>query len=132
MNDGIHNAVVYAARLTIDDHDRLVGNIELDYGGMLQGFGWSLAKNPFSAPDMEPRQAESDGPMVASFVMGVMEVAGVRSWHSIAGRPVRVLTEDSLAIGLGHFLNDRWFGLNPITNKPCLGSLGLLTRETPW
>lgn len=94
----IKNAIIRGVTIGDDDHGGLSSFLDLDYGGVHQGFGgYGL---------YSPGRSEDHG---GKWIWRCMEVVGVDEWGKLRGAPVRVRVEDGLAVAIGHYIEDRWF-----------------------
>lgn len=100
------NAVIKSARITTDDHGLLTAWLDLDYGGMGQGFGGYALYLPKSFSHHKAALAHN---FAGHFIWRVMEIAGVENWDSVAGKTIRVRQEHSAAHSIGHIVKDDWF-----------------------
>lgn len=100
--DGICNAMVTGADLSVEDHGVLSSFVQLDYGdGAHQGFGGyqlSRAKN---------------GPTAAAglWITRILEVLEIGRWENLKGTPCRADVQGGLVRRLGHFTKDKWFDM---------------------
>jgi hypothetical protein len=99
----VKNAVIEGARITNDDHGCLTAWINLDYGGIGQGFGGYALYLPEAATN---HKLES---VAGHFIWRVMEVAGVSEWSQLKGKTVRVKGDHSGIEAIGHIVQDDWF-----------------------
>lgn len=101
----IKNAVIKSARITSDDHGLLSAWLDLDYGGICQGFGGYSLYLPKAYSHHNPA-----GPNYAGhFIWRVMEVAGVESWDKLPGKTIRVRGDRAAIEAIGHIVNADWF-----------------------
>lgn len=104
MRNEVRNAIIKKAR--IDDCDRglLTVWLDLDYGGLCQGFGGYTLYLPKSFT--HHRLLSTAG----HFIWRCMEIAGVSRWENVPGKSIRVkIGEDGLVKAIGHIINDDWF-----------------------
>ena len=94
----ITNAVIKSARLGVEDHNVLTANLDLDYGGVCQGFGGYR---------LDPAAGDS-GRFGGLFIRRVLEVAGVGEWSRLPGRAIRVQRSGPDIVAIGHIINDDW------------------------
>lgn len=86
------NAIIKSARIFIEDHGILTAFLDLDYGGVCQGFGgYALERT------------------AGEFIRKTLDVVGVASWDQLVGKTVRVTADRNKIYQLGHIVNDRWF-----------------------
>lgn len=113
----IKNAVIKSARITNDDHGLLTAWLDLDYGGMCQGFGGYSLYLPKSYKHHDPR-----GPNYAGhFIWRVMEIAEVDRWDQLSGKTIRVRAEHHRIDAVGHIVKDDWF--NPSKDFDSLSAM---------
>jgi hypothetical protein len=99
----INNAVIKSARIDMGDRGLLTAWLDLDYGGMGQGFGgYALYLPKF----FKHHKLES---VAGHFLFRVMEVAGVERWDHLPGKTIRVIAEHTGVKAIGHIVNDDWF-----------------------
>ncbi len=99
----IKNAVIKSARITSDDHGLLSSWIDLDYGGVGQGFGGYGLYLPKGFKHHELKS------VAGHWIWRCMEIAGVERWDQMAGKTVRVRCEHSKVHAIGHIVKDDWF-----------------------
>ncbi len=99
----IKNAVIESATITIGDRGFLDCWLQLDYGGIGQGFGGYALYLPksFSHHKMES--------VAGHHIFRIMEIAGAESWDELEGKTIRVKTTWTKAIAIGHIVKDDWF-----------------------
>lgn len=102
--DGVKNAIISSASLSIADHGILSGWIHLDYGGQGQGFG---------GHGLHVIGAMGEANYAGWWITRVLEIAGVTSWDQLKGKTLRVSIRDGLIQGIGHIVNDEWFFPKP-------------------
>lgn len=105
MSEGfeIKNAVIKEARITCGDRGFLDCWLELDYGGMGQGFGGYALYLP---PSWDHHKMESPA---GHFIYRVMEVAGVENFDDLPGKTIRVDCTWTKIRAIGHIVKDDWF-----------------------
>ena len=94
------NATITGAYLSIADRGILEGWISLDYGNSSQGFGGYALYVP-----RQPERKSTAG----HFIFRVMQVAGVKAWHELPGKTIRVQADSTKVHRIGHILNEDWF-----------------------
>lgn len=94
--DGIKNALVKSADIFIEDHGILTAFLYLDFGGANQGFG---------GYSLDGKGAN----YAACFIRGVLDTLKLHEWSALAGKILRVETENGLLVAIGHPIEDRWF-----------------------
>ena len=99
----IKNAVIESARITADDHGLLTVWLMLDYGGSGQGFGGYALYVPKGFKYFETKS------FAGHFIWRVMEIAGVTEWAKIVGKTVRVRSDSSAILAIGHIIKEDWF-----------------------
>lgn len=115
MTDGIHDAVVSAARIEMDG-PALVVRVAVDYGESSGEWAFRVnGKNP-----------DGRRPSMADLVEGVLRAAGAGRWDLLVGRPVRVRREGGLVAAIGHVADDVWIDpqamrREPKEGEPCRG-----------
>lgn len=104
MNRGIKNAVITSTQLGHEDHGILTCFLNLDYGGVGQGFGgYGLDRY---CKETERRLGTAYG---LAFIMRILDVLEVANWENLTGEHCRVDAEHSKIHGIGHILKDKWF-----------------------
>lgn len=97
----MRNAVIRSAVIEIEDHNFLTAWLHVEYSGGGQGFGgWVL-----------------DGPYLATFVRRCMEIADVRQWDHLVGKPIRIWGDSGKIHGIAHFTKDGWFNVEAEFDK---------------
>ncbi len=94
----IKNAIITSSRLGLGAGG-LTGIIELDYGGVLQGFGNYQLYCP-------KRGVKS---VAGHFILRIIQIAGVEEWDKIIGKAVRVKADHQKVHAIGHIIKDDWF-----------------------
>jgi len=97
------NAIIKSARITTEDHGLLTVWIDLDYGGVLQGFGGFSLYLPKSFTHHKIESA------AGHFIFRVMEIAGVGKWDALPGKAIRVKTDHTSIREIGHIIKEDWF-----------------------
>lgn len=105
MKDGIRNAIIKNAAISIADHGQLCTWLELDYGGTGQSFGgYSLCN-----VDATPGEIANTPNYAGIHLIKIMVVAGVESWSLLKGKPIRVDLINGRIVAIGHIIEDEWF-----------------------
>lgn len=99
----IKNAVIKSASLGFGDRGFLDAWLDLDYGGMCQGFGGYTLYLPKSWTH------HSLNSPAGHFIFRVMEIAGVERWDKLAGKTIRVKATHGGVEAIGHIVKDDWF-----------------------
>lgn len=89
----VKNAIITGTDIFIEDHGNLTAYLNLDYGGVGQGFGGYALDNQFAAV----------------FLRKVMETLEVSKWAEVTGKAIRVKADNSHVYAIGHFMKDKWF-----------------------
>ena len=76
---------------------------DVDYGGLVQGFGGYALYLPKS---FTHHKVES---VAGHFIWRCMEVAGVTKWADLKGKTIRVRAEYDGVRAIGHIVKDDWF-----------------------
>jgi hypothetical protein len=104
MRAEIKNAVIKAAKIDSADRDLLTAWLDLDYGGMGQGFGGYTLYLPKSYSNHKLTS------VAGHWIWRCMEIAEVRNWSNMAGKTIRVrIGESGLIEAIGHIVKDDWF-----------------------
>lgn len=99
----IKNAVIRSARIHIEDHDILTVWLDLDYGGMCQGFGgYGFYAKPKD-------WWKKDFPYCARFIWRCLEIADVDAWDKLPGKTIRARSDSGKVHAIGHIVKDDWF-----------------------
>lgn len=100
----IKNAIIDS--VSIDDGDRglLTVWLNLDYGGIMQGFGGYSLYLPKSFDHFTEK-----GDFMGHFIFRCMEIAGVSNWDKVKGKAVRVKSVNDKIEAIGHITKDDWF-----------------------
>jgi len=99
----IRNAIIESAEITNDDHGCLSAWVNLNYGGIGQGFGGYALYLPKSFTHYK---LES---VAGHFIFRVMQIAEVSKWSQLKGKTIRVKCEHSKVHAIGHIVNNDWF-----------------------
>lgn len=99
----IRNAIINKARLLIDDHNVLTVWIDLDYGGLCQGFGGYALYLP------EGFTHHNVWGTAGHFIYRCLQIAGVEKWEQLSGKAIRVKQDHSHVYAIGHIIKDDWF-----------------------
>jgi len=100
----IKNAYIKRAEIIIEDHGLLTAFLDLNYGGMGQGFGGRCLFN----------EKFKDQDCCGNFIWGCLKICGVDSWGRVAGSHVRVISDSDKVHRIGHIIEDIWFDGNEI------------------
>ena len=98
----IRSAIIKSAEITADD-GALTAWIQLDYGGLCQGFGGHALYLPKTFTHHELKS------VAGHFIFRVMEVAGVHKWAQLPGKAIRAKGNGSGIDSIGHIIKDDWF-----------------------
>lgn len=96
----IKNAVIKSITMSNDDHGCLTIWVNLDYGGVNQGFGGYSLYSPNS---------KQSGNYAGLFIWRILEIVDVNNWDNIIGKTIRVKSDHSGVEAIGHILKDDWF-----------------------
>ena len=98
------NAIIKNATITNDDHGCLSAWLDLDYGGLCQGFGGYVLYVPksFKHHANQPNAA-------GHFIWRVMEIADVTKWNNLPGKTIRVICSWVGVRAIGHIVKDDWY-----------------------
>lgn len=103
----IQNAIIESVSLNFSDHGILSGWLNLNFGGVHQGFGGYALYLPKSS------KYHSINSNCGHFIFRCLQIAGVTDWSKIVGKAIRVHCSskglDSDILGIGHIINDDWF-----------------------
>ena len=93
MSERTQNARVVGTTLGREDHGIPSCSIDLDLGGIRQGFGGYDLRHH------------------VHFVQRVLDVLGVRRWEDLPGTIVRVKRSAGRAVlvSIGHAIEDKWY-----------------------
>lgn len=103
MEDQVKNAVIEKAIIDTGDRGLLTAWLQLDYGGMGQGFGGHALYLPESYDHHELKS------FAGHFIFRCLEIAGVDCWDRLPSKTIRVRTEKGLIKAIGHIVKDDWF-----------------------
>ena len=91
------NAVIKSADIMFDDKGNLTIWLDLDYGGLCQGFGGY-------------KLCTSKKDNTGKFISKMMKVCDVIKFDKIVGKAVRVRkTDNNDILAVGHIIKDIWF-----------------------
>jgi len=102
----IKNAVITHATIDIGDRGFLTVFLQLDYGGLCQGFGGYVLYLPKSFAHHEDSNRYN---FAGHFLTRVMEIAGVGQWTELKGKTIRAKTSWTKVHAIGHIVKDDWF-----------------------
>lgn len=95
--DETRNAIIKSVFLGIEDHGLLTLMLDLDYGGMGQGFGgYSIG-------------SELVGNHCARWIRGLLDVFEVGELSELKGLTCRAVASDNGVRKIGHIVKDQWF-----------------------
>lgn len=104
--DGTYNAVVTNVSITGRNggHKELMATLDVSGEPLSTTFGaWIL-------DEYNPATQEHVGTAWGmEYIRRVIATLEASSWESIKGMPCRVVIENGLCTGLGHFYKDQWF-----------------------
>jgi hypothetical protein len=98
------NAIIESAILTTGERGLLTSYLNLDYGGMGQGFGGFVLYLPKSWTHHDPATS-----VAGHWIFRIMEIAGVEDWDKLKGKTVRVRASWGKVHAIGHIVKDDWF-----------------------
>lgn len=104
MKTEIKNAIIQSVSLDTGDRGLLTAWIQLDYGGIGQGFGGYALYLPKSYKHFTEK-----GDFAGHFIFRCMEVGEVTEWSKLKGKTVRVKIQDGLVVAIGHIVKEDWF-----------------------
>lgn len=94
------NAKISRAELGYEDHGMLTCFLHLNQEGAGQGFGGYRLDAP------KDKQSE----LGSFWIKRILDTVGVRSWHELDGKYIRVDGEEWGDIfGIGHITDNKWF-----------------------
>jgi hypothetical protein len=99
------------------DHGILSFYIQLDFGGLSQGFGgWVLdTVNPeYVKADRDAKRdmvVRIPTNLASSLLLGIDRVFGV-DWEKLKGLPCRAVRHETKLVAIGHYLNDKWLWMD--------------------
>lgn len=98
----IKNAVIKEAGLFIGPDYHLMASVLLDYGNFQQYFDMA---DVLVGIDNWPNKSM----YAAHFVHRLLLIADVQGWDELAGKAIRVRSENGVAKAIAHILSDDWF-----------------------
>lgn len=104
----VKNAIIENARIEIERGFILTAWLQLNYGGMVQGFGgFSLFLDKTSSNHEQAKEKNYAG----IFISRVLEIADVESWDDLSGKTIRVEKDSEMGsiLKIGHIVKDDWF-----------------------
>lgn len=99
----IRNAIIKHADLFIEDHGMLTAMLQLDYGGLGQGFGGYCLYLPKT---FKHHNVHS---VAGHFIYRCLEIAEVDSWDKLPGKTIRSECDWDKVKRIGHIVKDIWF-----------------------
>lgn len=99
----VRNAIIKSATLNDGGRGLLTAWLDLDYGGVGQGFGGYALYLP-KCFDHHKLLSHA-----GHFVWRCMEIADVTSWDKMVGKTIRVKAEHSKVHAIGHIVKEDWF-----------------------
>lgn len=105
MSRAIKNAIITSAKLYVEDRiGYLTITLGLDFGdGAHQGFGQYRLYVP---PHFQHHNLLS---ICGHFIYRILQIAGVDDWSSLAGKTIRVDSDNGEVYRIGHIVKDDWF-----------------------
>src|SRR3990167_6366875 len=98
------NAKIVSTMLGYEDRGILTCLLNLDYGGVMRGFG-GYGLDEWD----EGLQARVGSVRCGEFIAQILKVAGVDKWENLVGKHVRVVATYSKVEKIGNIIEDRWF-----------------------
>ena len=89
------NAKIASTMLGKEGHGIMTCMIDLDYGGVHQGFGGY--------------EFSGENSFAMGFIKAVLKIAGVSRWEDLPGKYIRAKTEPGHIHSIGHITKDEWF-----------------------
>ncbi len=104
LDDGctVKNAMIESADISTFDFPTVSVTLKLPGGGVV--FGGITFGAAATAADGEKYTKGWEHGMTAIF--RIMQVAGVRDWDALLGRPVRAVMKGNTIQAIGHFMDD--------------------------
>ena len=105
----IVNAIIKGARIGLSRGSFLDAWLDLDYGGLCQGFGGFVLGG---TPDAKCGNHKETPNLAAEFIVSCLRAGDVESWSDLVGKTIRVRKTDEWGdiLAIGHIVKeDRWF-----------------------
>ena len=96
----IKNAVIKGYRINIARGFALSLWLDLDYGGLYQGFGGYCLYHTTSGESKD---------YAGEFIAKTMQVVGVNDLADVVGKTIRVESDRCKVHRIGHIVKDEWF-----------------------
>ena len=98
------NAIIDYERISIERESFVTARIGVEYGdGSKQGFGGDYCLHNINLKP--PSKTDLAGYHMAK----IMQCAGVTMWHQLVGKPIRVTSDGSRILAIGHITKEIWY-----------------------
>ena len=111
LKDGcdIVNAVIEAADISTVDGPVVDITLKLPVGGVVFG-GVCFGTEKLTDDGRETYMEGWDKGMTA--ILRIMQLAEVKHWNDLMGKPLRAVLKDGMIVAIGHFLYDQFMDYN--------------------